>query len=264
VEQALEAFSHTLTLDPDLAPAYRERGVLHLAQGNAEAALADAQAAVAADPEYAEGYILLGEVLRRAFDDPAQALRAYERGVRLDPDLAEPTFPARWRAARAAGLPNRMIALANEYLNTHEEDPLVAYYLGQALIARGTPTRAIEVVRERLEEEEDSAAAWFTLGQAYAATNAWSYARVSFEQARTLTEAGDNSLTLISDTPVTDLFGALGEAYVYTGRCIDAQFMLNHALALGPDRPEYHTLLGQALICQTPTPTPTPYPWESP
>jgi superkiller protein 3 len=260
--QALAAFSRAVAADPYLAPAYVERGTIYLKEGDYDAALADAQGALEADPDHALAHVLLGEVLRLGFDDPVQALRVYERAVRLDPTLKEMTFPARWRAAVAAGRPDRMIALANEYLNAHPEDPFSAYYLSRALMARGSRRAAIETLTEAIEIGGGRAALWFALGQAYAAERAWSEAGLSYEQARALTERGDNSLALISDHPTADLSAALGEAYVYTGRCTDAQAMLNHALAIGPDRPMLHTLIGQALICQTPTPTPTPYPWR--
>ena len=261
---ALAAFSQTLAADPAFAPAYVQRGTIRMVQGDPQAALADAQAALAADSECAAAYVLLGEVLRLDFEAPAQALTAYEQAVRLDPSLAEPTFPARWRAATAAGRAQRMIALANEHEDAHPDDPLAAYYRGRALTALGASHTAIRVLVETLGEEGGPAAVWFVLGEAYAADGAWAHALTCFEHVRALTEAGDNSLALVSDTPVADLFGALGAAYVYTDRCADAQTMLNHALAVGPDRPEYHTLIGQAMICQTPTPTPTPYPWLAP
>ncbi|MGD1992383.1 MAG: tetratricopeptide repeat protein [Anaerolineae bacterium] len=260
-EEAVAAFTRAVTVDPDFAPAYVERGTLYLRQAEYDAALADAQAAVAADPDYARGHLLMGEVLRLGFKAHRQALTAYQRAITLEPALVEETFPARWRAARAAGRPDRMIALANEYLNAHTDDPLSAYYLGQALTARGSPDAAVETLVEELETTGGPAALWFALGQAYAARNAWAEARTSFEQARALAATRDASMTLVSDQPVADLFAALGEAYVYTGQCIDAQAMLNHALAVGGERPELHTLIGRALICQTPTPTPTPYPW---
>jgi tetratricopeptide (TPR) repeat protein len=260
---ALRALSQALEIDPTLAQAHVERAAIQLARGNAQASLADAQAALAVDPEHALAHVVLGEVMRLGFGDAAQALSAYERAVSLDPALAEPTFAARWRAATAAR-PARLISLANEHLNAHPDDPLAAYYLGQALTARGTPETAIRRLIETLEEQESPAAVWFALGEAYAATRAWTEALTCLEQARILTQSGDDTLALVSDTPVADLFAGLGEAYFYTGRCLDAQIMLEYALAVGPDRPEVHTLIGRALICQTPTPTPTPYPWMAP
>lgn len=260
---AVEAFSRAIEADPLLGPAYVARGVLYLTLGDPKAALADAQAAVALDPRNAQAHALLGEVLRVGFNDPSQALEAYGRAVRLDESLRAPLFPARWQAAKAARNAGQMVRLALEYEKMYPEDPLGAYYRGKALIALGVPRAAIELLVDRLREG-GPAAVWFALAEAYAADGAWPQAVVCYEQARGLMEGGDRSLHQVSDTPLADLFGGLGEAYFHVGRCTDAQAMLEYALNAGPDWPEYHTLIGQAMICQTPTPTPTPYPWLRP
>lgn len=260
---AMEAFSETLTLDPAFAPAHLERGKLWLMQRQYGHALADAQAAIAADQQNSAAYILLGEVLRLGYNDPRQALTAYERAVELDPALAGPTFAARWQVASASGQARRMLLLAEEYRTAYPDDPLGAYYRGLALIAVGNPRAAINLLVEALQEG-GPAALWFALGKAYAADGAWRNAKVCYEQARALAEAGDRSLYQVSDTAVVNLFAALGEAYIHVGECVSGQAMLQHALAIGGERSELHTLLGQAMICQTPTPTPTPYPWLNP
>jgi len=260
---AMQAFSETLTLDPTFAPAYVERGKLWLTQRQYDRVLADAQAAIAADRENSAAYILLGEVLRLGYNDPRQALTAYERAVELEPELAAPTFAARWQVASASGQARRMLLLAEEYRQAYPDDPLGAYYRGLALVAVGNPRAAINLLVEALEEG-GPAALWFALGKAYAADGAWGNARLCYEQARALAEAGDRSLYQVSDTAVVDLFVGLGEAYIHVGECVSGQIMLQHALAVGGERSELHTLLGQAMICQTPTPTPTPYPWLNP
>jgi tetratricopeptide (TPR) repeat protein len=262
-EQALEALSEALALDPTFAPAALERGELYFTLGEPEAALTDAQAAIAADPENGAAYALLGEVLRVGFADPRHALGAYERAVELDPELAEPTFPARWRAAVDAGQPNQMILLANEYNRAHPDDPLELFYRGTALVALGDPRAAIRTLVQQLDEE-GPAAAWFALGEAYGAERSWANARICYEQTLSLFGEGDRSLHLVHDDPGPLLSARLGAAYVHTGECASGQMLLEHALALGAEQPDIHTLIGQAMICQTPTPTPTPYPWLNP
>ena len=259
IQEALRLQTQALGVDPGFAPAYIERAILHRALEAPQAALADAQAAIATDPENATAYALMGEILRLEFNDPLQSLAAYDRAVRLDQTLAEATFLARWQTAVAANQPGRMVLLANEYADSHPDDPLAPYYRARALTALGNSSGAVETLSGALEETS-LAALWLALGDAYTAEEAWGYALTCYEQARGLTEEGDNSLNLISEVPAAELFGSLGTAYLYTGRCSDARNMLNHALAIGPDRPEYHTLLGQAMICLTPTPVPTPYP----
>ncbi len=255
---ARAAFDQALALDPTFAPAYVARGALYLAAGSPRNALADAQSALVADPQSSAAYALLGEVLRRGFADPLQALEAYERAVELDPALAELLFPARWRAATAAGQAARLLELAGEYAGGHAEDPLAAAYRGQALIAAGAPGTAVDELVAVLTEG-GPAALWFTLGQAYAAQDAWAEARVCYEQAWALMESGDRTPGLLSETPTADLWAGLGQAYLYTGDCAAALEALERALA-EEERPDRHTLIGQAMVCLLPTPTPLPTP----
>ena len=249
-ECARTAFSRALELDPNLAPAYRARGAVHLALGDGPAALRDAQMAVALAPEDAGAYALLGEVLRRAFNDPIQALDAYGAAVKRDLSLAPVLFPARWECAVAAARSDRMAELAMEYARLHPDDPMRAYYRGRALLAQGLPRLAIRVVGESIEREGGPAAVWFVLGEAYAAEEAWPEAVICYEQARALMEAGDPSLRVVSETPAAALAFALGTAYLYAGRCADAEAALRYARALNPNLPDLPTRIGQAMICQ--------------
>ncbi len=249
-ECARVAFSRALELDPSFAPAYRARGAVHMALGDGPTALWDAQMAIALAPEDAGAHALLGEVLRRAFNDPIQALDAYSAAVRRDPSLAVALFPVRWECAVAAARSDRMAELAAEYARLHPDDPMRAYYRGRALLAQGLPRVAIRVVGESIEREGGPAAVWFVLGEAYAAEEAWPEAVICYEQARALMEAGDPSLRAVSETPVAALAFALGTAYLYAGRCADAEAAFRHARALNPDLPDLPTRIGQAMICQ--------------
>ncbi|MFN3763812.1 MAG: tetratricopeptide repeat protein [Anaerolineae bacterium] len=246
---ARAAFSRTLELDPGFAPACRARAAVYLALGDGPAALHDVQTAIMLAPEDAGAWALLGEVLRRAFNDPLQALDAYDAAVRRDPSLAPALFSARWECAVAAARSDRMAELAAEYARLHPEDPMRMVYRGRTLLAQGLPRVAIRVLGETIAQEGGPAALWFVLGEAYAAEAAWREAVICYEQARALMEAGDVSLGAISETPAADLALALGTAYLYAGRCGDAEAAFRHARALGLNRPDLPTLLGQAMIC---------------
>lgn len=155
-ECARVAFSRTVELDPGFTPAYRARAAVHLALGEGAAALRDAQMAVAPAPGDAGAHALLGEILRRAFHDPLQALVAYNAAVWLDPSLS---------AARS----DRIAELAAESARLHPKDPMRMYYRGRALLAQGLHRLAIRVLGETIEREGGLAAVWFVLGEAYAA-----------------------------------------------------------------------------------------------
>lgn len=120
-------------------------------------------------------------------------------------------------------------------------------YRGGALLAQGLPRVVIRVLGETIEQEGGPAAVWFVLGEAYAAEKAWPEAVIWYEQARALMEAGDSSLHAVSRTPAAMLSFALGTAYLYAGRCTDAEATFHHARALNPDLP---TRIGQAMICR--------------
>ncbi len=243
-------FSRALELDPGFAPAYRARAAVYLALGDGPAALQDAQKAIMLAPEDPGAYALLGEVLRRAFHDPLQALDAYDAAIRRDPSLSPALFLARWECAVAAARSDRMAELAAEYARLHPNDPLRMYYRGRALLAQGLPRVAIRVLGETIEQEGSPAALWFVLGEAYAAERAWREAVICYEQARALMEAGDSSLGVVSGNPAAALALALGTAYLYTGRCGDAEAAFRYARALNSPQPDLPTLLGQAMICR--------------
>lgn len=248
-EQALSLFSQALQIQPDLAPVYRARAAAHLALGDPERALQDAQIAVALAPDVPEAHALLGEVLRRGFRAPLQALEAYDEAVRLDPALAPALFPARWECAEAAGLTDRMAQLALESARRYPS-PMSAYYQGRALLAQGARRAAIERVGRAIQEEGSFAALWFVLGEAYAADGAWPQALTCYEEARRLTKAGDPSPSAVLTHPDRDLLLALGRAYLYVGRCAEAEESLRRAAAPEANLPDLPTLIGRAMICQ--------------
>jgi len=251
VEAAIGAFSAALAQDPAFAPAYRARAAAYLALGDPAAALADGQMAVALEPRDAAAHALLGEILRRGFRDPLQALDAYNRAARLDPAMAEVLFPARWECAVSTARSDRMADLAAEYTRLHPDDPLRFYYRGRTLLSQGLPRVAIRMVGDAIREGGDVAALWVVLGDAYAAIEAWSEAVICYEAARSLMERGDSSLYVISGRPAAALAVALGTAYLYAGRCADAESAFRHALILAPDRSDLPAWIGRAMICQS-------------
>ncbi|MFQ6101403.1 MAG: tetratricopeptide repeat protein [Anaerolineae bacterium] len=264
-EGALQSFTWAIQQAPDFAPAYVARSTVYMAQGELRLALADADSALEADPSSAAAHALRGETLR-LLGRPRSALEAFDQALALDPDLGLETFRSRWLAARMASEDDRdgasrLLALSREYADAHPDDPLRHYYRGWALTELGTLRVAIRTLVEGIEATPDPPALlWFALGHAYAANFSWQEAVTSFEAVRVLVQAGDTSLTVHSDRPVADLFGALGRAYLGAGRCVDAEVMLEYAIDVGAPASEFGTVLRQARLCQTPTPTWTPWP----
>jgi len=261
---ALQSLTWAVQQKPDFAPAYVARGTVYLSQGKPVQALADADVALKLDGADATAYALRGEALR-LLGHARPALDAFDRALEIDPSLGPETFRSRWLAARAAHDGVRLVVLSREYAAAHADDPLRYYYQGWALVEFGTPRIAARVLAEGIESSSDAPALlWFALGRAYAVGGARREAIVAFEAARALVEAGDTSLTVHSERPIPDLFLALGRAYLRAGRCVDAQTMLEYAVAVGAPASESGAALEQARVCLTPTPTATPYPTTTP
>ncbi len=259
LEGALQSFTWTIQRAPNFAPAYVARGTVHLAQGKLHLALADADAALEADPTNAAAHALRGETLR-LLGRVRRALEAFDQALALGPDLKPETFRSRWLAARTTHNADRLLTLGREYATAHPDDPLRHYYRGWGLIELGKPRVAVNILVKGIEATPDPPALlWFALGRAYAADRSWQEAVTSFEATRVLVQAGDASLAVHSDRPIADLFGALGQAYLGAGRCVDAETMLEYAIAVGAPASEHAAALEEARLCQTPTPTATPY-----
>jgi tetratricopeptide (TPR) repeat protein len=263
-EGAHQSFTWAIQRAPDFAPAYVARGTIYLVQGELRRALDEADAALQADPSSAAAYALRGETLR-LLGRTGPAWEAFTRALALDPALRAETFRSRWLVAYAAHNGNRLLALGEEYAEAHPDDPLRHYYRGWALIESGTPVVAIDTLVEEIESTSDPPALlWFALGHAYAASLSWQEAVTCFEATRALVQTGDTSLTIHSDHPIADLFGALGRTYLGAGRCVDAEMMLQYALDVGAAASAYGTALEEARLCQTPSPTATLYPTATP
>jgi len=261
---ALEAYKWAVRRSPDFARAHVAEGTVYMARGDVVQALIQAAKALQVDPECAEAHALRGEVARRQ-GHYWVSLGAFNDAIAIDPELASETFHGRWLAAVALDDSSQLQELAWEYGSAHPGDELTSYYSGWALVERDMSQAAIRLLVSKMGEAEDPPAIlWFTLGEAYVSNGSWLEAVTSLEVVRELTFAGDTSLTNHSDTPLITLSDALGRAYLGAGRCVDAETMLDYAVAIGAPASRYTRLLSEARICQTPTPTASPYPTTTP
>ena len=86
--RALADYDRALALDPNLADAYNNRGILHLARGDVEAAQADFSAAIAINPAHALAYYNRGIALR-LHGDLEDSKKDLEQAATLTPRLRD-------------------------------------------------------------------------------------------------------------------------------------------------------------------------------
>lgn len=227
-----------------------------LAQGDLERASDRAWDAISRTPDNALAWSLFGVILDRA-GEPKQAEQALAIAQSLDPSLASVVLPNRWQAAVASRDAAAVFALAEDYAERHPGSIFVPYYRAEALMMAGAPSDAIALLVGVLTEEPDAPALlWYTLGRAYLGRGGYIEAATSLEAAAYRISRGDTSLELISARPVDDLNAHLGQAYLQTARCAEAEMIFSR---LEADESDFSGMVKAAVVCQTPTPTMTPW-----
>jgi TolB-like protein/Tfp pilus assembly protein PilF len=145
LERAQQLVDRALQLDPSEAQAHFVQGVVHVWQKQVDQAIADAEKAIALDPNLADGYGLLANALHYA-GRSAEASPVFDRLVRLDPH-----YPAVYQ-----------------------------HFMAQGHFALGRYDEAITALKSRLARQPDSdisrvllAACYGHLGRAEAARAEW-------------------------------------------------------------------------------------------
>ena len=145
LERAQQLVGRALQLDPSEAQAHFVQGVVHIWQKQVDQAIADAEKAIALDPNLADGYGLLANALHYA-GRSAEAFPAFDRLVRLDPH-----YP-----------------------------PVYQHFMAQTQFALGRYDEAIPALKSRLARQPDSdisrvllAACYGHLGRGEAARAEW-------------------------------------------------------------------------------------------
>ncbi|KAJ3972305.1 putative stress-induced protein STI1 [Lentinula raphanica] len=86
-DEAIEAYSQAISLDPGNPIYYSNRAAAYSSKGDHLSAVGDAQMALAADPKFVKAYHRLGHAQYCLSDYKASA-DAFERGLKLDPTNA--------------------------------------------------------------------------------------------------------------------------------------------------------------------------------
>lgn len=240
----------------DEAEVYRAGARLALMQQDYGMAQARIVRALALEPEEAGTWSLWGLVLRKS-GDFAGAEQAFATARDCDPALAPELLDERWRIARATGDLALQLALAEDYRLLYPDGPLTPHYEATILLAAEQPDAAIGVLVAALRDRPNAPAAlWYSLGEAYLARQAYAEAATALEVAASETAQGDTSLYALSDEPITDLNIRLGQAYLHTQRCVEAESIFRR---LSSQQSDFEAMVEEAVICQTPTPTLTPW-----
>ena len=107
VDKAIEAYSHTITLNPNNAAAYNNRGNAYNDNGGYDHALKDYNTAIQLKPDFAEVYNNRGNAYNGK-EEYDRAIEDYNTAIQLKPDFAE-VYNNRGNAYKGKGETDRAI-----------------------------------------------------------------------------------------------------------------------------------------------------------
>lgn len=231
---ALRYIGQALRLDPDFAEAHNNRGIVLLAQGDLDEAVASLRRALSLKPDVATTHNNLGNAFRglRRLDDAVISLL---QALRLQPDLAE-AHNNLGIALLEQGQLDSAVDSFQKALVSKPDYPEAYFNLAVALQARGDLEATIVSLQRALELKPDFAAAYNSLGVALKCAGRLNDAVASLQQA------------LRCQPDCGAAYCNLGSVLIEQQRFADAAACLQQALRLQPELPEAHYNLGLALL----------------
>ena len=136
-------FDRAISLEPMMAPAWGNRAVLCFAEGDFSGALADAEQAVALEPNDPRGFNTRGLIWTDGFARHDKALADFQKALDLDPFLAD-AYINRGKVFLATGNPDAAIPELSRAISLRPDSFIAFGNRGNAWFAKGDRKRAIE------------------------------------------------------------------------------------------------------------------------
>jgi tetratricopeptide (TPR) repeat protein len=162
LDEALANYDKALALKPDYAEAHCNRGSALLDLNRLDEALASCNKALDLNPNYAEGYNNRGNVLLnlKRFNE---ALACYDKALTLNPDYAE-AYYNRGNSLRDLKQPDKAVASYDRALALKPDNAEAYYNRGSALKDLKRPDEAMASYSKALSLKPDYAEAYYNLG----------------------------------------------------------------------------------------------------
>ncbi|MGE0154470.1 MAG: tetratricopeptide repeat protein [Reyranellaceae bacterium] len=211
------------------AMAHNNRGVAYDRTGNSNEALADYNAAIALDPDYANAYSNRGTVYaeRGEFD---AAFADFDKALRLKPGF-EPTLRARAEAWQRSGQYERALAQHNEFVRSSLNKWRSLHERGDLLLAMGRADEALADYDRVLRMEPQDDAAYHQRARAW---------QMKGDAARALADY-DRAMSLGRDSPAANTLAGRGWALAVLGQPEEAMAVCDRVLKTRPHAELYVT-----------------------
>ncbi|KFL34789.1 hypothetical protein JU57_03955 [Sulfurospirillum sp. SCADC] len=164
LDEAVEAFTKALSLNPNYVEAYNNLGVTLHAKGHIDRAIEAFIQALTIHPHYADAYYNLGNALY-AKNKINQAMTAYEKAIAIHPNYVD-AYNNLGVLLKKQGKIEEAIKTYTKALAIHPHHAGVYNNLGTALKAQGKLDEAIEAYTKALSLDSQYADAYSNLGNA--------------------------------------------------------------------------------------------------
>ena len=208
-EDAIADHDEAIRLKPDLVEAYTNRGSAKQALRRHEDAIADHDEAIRLKPDSAEAYTNRGNA-KQALEQHKDAIADYDQAIRLKPGFAV-AHSNRGVAKSARGKHEDAIADHDEAIRLKPDDAGAYYNRGNANQALGGHGDAIADYNQAILLKPDFAEAYSNRGEVKAALGLKDEARKDFKTALKLARNADNAiLATQTEQSLRDLDDAKG------------------------------------------------------
>ena len=164
-QKAIEDFDQAIRLNPDNAMAYSNRGVAYKDLGQYQRAIKDLDEAIRLDPDNPKPYTNRGVAYKNLGQYP-QAVKDYDQAVRLDPNDAK-THSNLGLAYYASGKYQKAIENFNQAVRLDPNDPGTYNNRGTALYKSGQRQKAVQDYNHALSLDPNYSPAYNNRGYAY-------------------------------------------------------------------------------------------------
>ena len=188
---AFAAFQRAVKLDPTLAEAHYQLGVLYGKQSQWKPAIDALQMAINLTPDFVDAHVRLGEAYLIGMASAKEAAESLERALQLQPDRA--------RARRLLGdayLRQNRYDDAIQHLKQLVQDNEARYLLGLAYFQKEDFTQAIPHFEAVIKRENRHAKAHFNLGNCYLRTGKVTEGRTALRTFEKLTREEEQLASL--------------------------------------------------------------------
>jgi tetratricopeptide (TPR) repeat protein len=264
---ALNPLQHYIAQRPDDAYAHFQLGYAYAGLKRTEDAKTEFARAISLDPKMAAAHLNLGLV--RMDSDPASAAEAFLHAAELQPTESRPRFLAGYAFERSGKFPEA-IEQYRAALDLSPKDYEAHFALGRVLLRTDRANEAEAQFREAIASRADAAPARLGLAQALVAQKKYDAvcdalaeylklnpgdASAHFDRASALLNLGrlEEALGELDSaaagaSPSADNLKMRGEIYIQQKKWKEAGDALTQAIALAPRDPELAEWLGQVDI----------------